>query len=62
MLFYDRAGIGARSESPRGVVNVKWSDLADALNEWLDRLAGTPAPRPIPVRADDRRGPKGPRR
>lgn len=37
-----------------GVV-LKISDIADAIKEFLDGLAGAPAPQPIPVRVKDGR-------
>lgn len=36
---------------------MKWSDIADAISGWLEKLAGESAPQPIPVRVDDRRRP-----
>lgn len=37
---------------------MKWFDIADAVNDLLDRLSGAPAPRPIPVRVDPPRKPR----
>lgn len=62
MFVWEGASMSLCPMRKKGTVIVKWSDLADALNEWLDRLAGAPSPQPIPVRADDRRGSRPTRR